>query len=102
PRAHLRESLRGEQPARCRRERAVDRDEVAVREHLVDGGYVRRAERALDRRFERRMLCVEYMHAESPRTACDGAPDAAEAHDAERRSVDARAEEEGRRPSREA
>ena len=89
--AHLAQALGRDQVRRLGRQRAVQRDDVARREQLVEAEEAR-AELGLDRLVGAPPAAVGDLHAERARAARRRGADLAEADDAERLALQARAE----------
>jgi hypothetical protein len=85
---------------RRRRVRAVHRDDVHPRQHLVEAFPIGRAQFLGDPRRDRTAVVVVNLQAEGSRAARHSLADTAHADDAEPFSPDAMAEHPGRRPAR--
>ena len=90
----------GDEVARLGRERAVERDGVALGEELVQR-YVRRAERALHLRRKAPPLRIDDAHPKAAGAPRDRRADAPEPHDPENGAVHARPDEHRGRPAAE-
>src|SRR4029077_18707525 len=84
---------------RRRRMRAVHRDDVHPRQHLVEALPISRAEFFGDARRDGTAVVIMDLQAESMRAARDRLADAAHADDAEPFSSDTVAKHPGRRPA---
>jgi len=96
---HQFQAPRREQVIGGRRVRAIDRDDVHARQHLVKAFPVGGFEFLLDLRVHRLAVVIVDLQPEGLGPPCHGSPDAAHADDAEALAPDAAAEHPGGRPA---